>query len=98
MFTGLVVVCFLRFCADAGHLPAVNILKAAGYQDGHPEYSDPLDEQQFLVETVNHLQKLPEWKDMAIVVAYDDSDGWYDHKSSPTVLSSASPEDALTAP
>ena len=79
--------------------PAVgSFLKAPGYQDGHPEYSDPLDEQQFLVETINHLQKLPDWKEMAIVVAYDDSDGWYDHKASPTVSTSASPADVLTAP
>jgi phospholipase C len=35
---------------------------------------------------------------MAIVVAYDDSDGWYDHKPSPTVSASASPADALTGP
>jgi phospholipase C len=84
--------------ADAGHLPSVSFLKAPGYQDGHPEYSDPLDEQQFLVETINHLQKLPDWKDMAIVVSYDDSDGWYDHKASPNVSTSASPADALTAP
>jgi phospholipase C len=84
--------------ADGGHLPAVSFLKAAGYQDGHPEYSDPLDEQQFLVETINRLQKLPDWKDMAIVIAYDDSDGWYDHKASPNVSASASPRDALTAP
>jgi phospholipase C len=84
--------------ADAGRVPSVSFLKAPGYQDGHPEYSDPLDEQQFLVETINRLQKLPDWKDMAIVVAYDDSDGWYDHKASPNVLASASPADALTAP
>ena len=84
--------------ANAGHLPAVSFLKAAGYQDGHPEYSDPLDEQQFLVETINRLQKLADWKDMAIVIAYDDSDGWYDHKASPNVSASASPQDALTAP
>jgi phospholipase C len=84
--------------ADAGHLPSVSFLKASGYQDGHPEYSDPLDEQQFLVETINHLQKLPEWKDMAIVLAWDDSDGWYDHKPSPTVSDSASAADALTGP
>jgi phospholipase C len=84
--------------ADAGHLPAVSYLKAPGYQDGHAEYSDPLDEQQYLVETINHLQRLPEWKDMAIVVTYDDSDGWYDHKPSPIVSGSVSPQDALTSP
>jgi len=84
--------------ADAGHLPAVSFLKAPGYQDGHPQYSDPLDEQQFLVESINRLQKLPEWKDTAIVISYDDSDGWYDHKVSPIVSTSASPVDALSAP
>lgn len=81
--------------ADAGKLPAVSFLKAAGYQDGHAAYSDPIDEQQFLVETVNHLQRLPEWKDTAVVIAYDDSDGWYDHKPAPLVMPSKSQYDAL---
>jgi phospholipase C len=84
--------------ADAGHLPAVSFLKAPGYQDGHPEYSNPIDEQVFLVETINRVQKLPDWQDTAIVIAYDDSDGWYDHKPSPIVSASATPEDALTGP
>jgi phospholipase C len=84
--------------ADAGHLPSVSILKPPAYQDRHASYSDPLDEQQFLVETVNHLQRLPEWRDMAIFIAYDDSYGWYDHKASPTVSPSATPEDALNGP
>ncbi len=35
---------------------------------------------------------------MAIVVAYDDSDGWYDHKASPIVSPSATAEDALNGP
>ncbi|MGW4766823.1 phospholipase C [Nocardia sp. NPDC004278] len=82
--------------ADAGHLPAVSYLKAPGYQDGHAAYSNPLDEQQFLVESINHLQKLPDWKDTAVVIAYDDSDGWYDHKSAPIAMSSGSAEDTLT--
>ena len=81
--------------ADAGKLPAVSFLKAAGYQDGHAGYSDPIDEQQYLVETVNHLQQLPEWKDTAVVIAYDDSDGWYDHKPAPLAMPSKSHYDAL---
>src|SRR6476661_4615004 len=32
---------------DAHNLPAVSYLKAPGYQDGHPGYSDPLLEQEF---------------------------------------------------
>ncbi|WP_328358469.1 alkaline phosphatase family protein [Mycobacterium sp. NBC_00419] len=84
--------------ADAGHLPSVSFLKAPGYQDGHAQYSDPLDEQQFVVETVNRLERLPDWKDTAIVLAYDDSDGWYDHKPSPVVSASTTKADALTGP
>ncbi len=84
--------------ADAGHLPSVSFLKAPGYQDGHAQYSDPLDEQQFLVDTINHLQRLPGWKNTAIVLAYDDSDGWYDHKASPVVSASMTAADALTGP
>jgi phospholipase C len=85
--------------ADSGHLPAVSFLKAARYQDGHPGNSDPLDEQHFLVDTINHLQKLDSWKSTAVVVAYDDSDGWYDHVMGPIVSQSNDPSaDALTDP
>jgi len=84
--------------ADAGHLPAVSFLKAPAFQDGHPFYSDPLDEQQFLVETLNHLQRLAEWKNTAVIISYDDSDGWYDHQASPIVIASASAEDGLNGP
>src|SRR5262249_53981026 len=66
-----------------GHMPAVSYLKAAAYQDGHAGYSDPLDEQTFLVETLNKLQRTPEWRNTAVVIAYDDSDGWYDHVIGP---------------
>jgi phospholipase C len=69
----------------AGNIPAVSFLKAGEYQDGHAGYSDPLDEQHFLARTINELQKSREWASTAVVVAYDDSDGWYDHVS-PTVI------------
>ncbi|WP_406516100.1 alkaline phosphatase family protein [Streptomyces sp. NBC_00873] len=65
-----------------GNLPAVSFLKAAEYQDGHAAYSDPIDEQHFLVKEINALQQSPQWKSTAVVVAYDDSDGWYDHATS----------------
>jgi phospholipase C len=32
---------------QAGNLPAVSFLKAAAFEDGHPGYSDPIDEQHF---------------------------------------------------
>jgi phospholipase C len=68
-----------------GNLPAVSFLKAQAFQDGHAGYSDPLDEQTFLVNVINTLQKSPEWESTAVVIAYDDSDGWYDHQMPPVV-------------
>jgi phospholipase C len=64
---------------SADHLPAVSFLKAPGYQDGHAGYSDPFDEQQFIVNEINALERTPDWSSTAVVVSYDDSDGWYDH-------------------
>ncbi len=63
----------------AGNLPAVSYLKAPGYQDAHGGYSDPLDEQTFVVNTVNAIEQSQFWSSTAIIIAYDDSDGWYDH-------------------
>jgi phospholipase C len=82
--------------ADNGDLPAVSYLKAADYQDGHAGYSDPLDEQTFLTSTINHLQKLKSWSSTAVVILYDDSDGWYDHQMGPITTQSQTPLDALT--
>ena len=80
---------------SAGNFPAVSFLKAPGYQDGHAGYSDPLDEQAFLAHVINFLQQQKEWKSTAVVIAYDDSDGWYDHQMGPIVNQSASAQDAL---
>ena len=63
----------------SAHLPSVSFLKAPAYQDGHAGYSDPTDEQHFLIQQINKIQQAPQWKDTAVVLAYDDSDGWYDH-------------------
>jgi phospholipase C len=81
---------------DNGTMPAVSFLKASAYQDGHAGYSDPLDEQRFLVETINRLERTPDWHDTAVIIAYDDSDGWYDHQMGPIVNQSQDPAvDAL---
>ncbi len=82
----------------AGNLPAVSFLKAPGYKDGHAGYSDPLLEQQFVVNAVNTIMTSKFWTSTAIIIAYDDSDGWYDHQMSPIVNSSVTTEDALTTP
>ena len=83
---------------DAGSLPAVSFLKAPAYQDGHPGYSNPIDEQNFIVSVVNALQKRAEWANTAVIIAYDDSDGWYDHQMPPIVNPSFAADDALNGP
>lgn len=84
--------------AFSGNLPAVSFLKATRAQDGHPGNSSPLDEQAFIVDTLNKLQSLEEWKETAVFITYDDSDGWYDHVIGPVVNQSASKADGLTGP
>jgi phospholipase C len=81
--------------ARAGNLPAVSFLKAPAYQNGHPGNSNPLDEQVFLVTVLNFLQQLPEWRNMAVIIAFDDSDGWYDHVMPPIINQSNTPLDFL---
>jgi phospholipase C len=83
---------------SAGNFPAVNFIKAKAYQDGHAGYSDPLDEQKFIVHLINFLQGQPEWSSTAVVVMYDDSDGWYDHQLGQIVNQSQTSADALNGP
>ena len=82
---------------SAGNLPAVSYLKAPGFQDGHAGYSDPIDEQNFVVTVINSLQKSRDWESTAVIIAYDDSDGWYDHVTSPLVNQSATASDQNTS-
>ncbi|HEY1260538.1 MAG TPA: alkaline phosphatase family protein [Stellaceae bacterium] len=62
-----------------GNLPAVSYVKAPKYQNAHPGNSDPLLEQTFLVTVLNALQRSSFWPQTAVIINYDDSDGWYDH-------------------
>jgi phospholipase C len=69
----------------AGNFPSVSFIKLPAVQDAHPGNSDPLDEQTGVVNLINMLQQQPDWKSTAVIIAYDDSDGWYDHAfASPT--------------
>jgi phospholipase C len=85
------------------HLPAVSFLKAPGYEDGHAGYSDPYDEQQFVTREINALEQSPDWSSTAVVISYDDSDGWYDHafsgvhnaSNTSTVATPPGPQDFL---
>ena len=66
-------------------LPAVSYLKAPAYENAHPGNSDPLEEQQFEVNTINAIEQSKYWSSTAIIITYDDSDGWYDHVAPPVI-------------
>jgi phospholipase C len=82
----------------SGNYPAVSLIKMTAVQDAHPGNSSPLDEQAGLVNLVNFLQGQPDWDSTAIIVAYDDSDGWYDHAFAQTTSPSFASADALNGP
>jgi phospholipase C len=80
----------------SGNFPSVSYIKLPAYQDGHAGYSDPLDEQAGLVQLINFIQSRPEWRDTAVIIAWDDSDGWYDHAyATPTSASFDATADLL---
>jgi phospholipase C len=84
---------------SSGNFPSVSYLKAPSVGDGHPGNSDPVDEQAFDTNVVNFLEQQPDWKNTAIIITYDDSDGWYDHAfSAPTTSSFDTTADQLNGP
>ena len=48
--------------------------------------------------SINGIQQLPDWPDTAVIIAYDDSDGWYDHVMPPIVNASRRPPTRSPAP
>ncbi len=81
-----------------GDLPQVSYLKPPAYENGHAGNSDPLDEQRFLVDTIDEIEQSSYWPNTAIVIAYDDSDGWYDHQIGPIVRPPQDTIDSLNGP
>jgi phospholipase C len=81
-----------------GNLPQVSFLKPPAYENAHAGNSDPLDEQRFLVDTINQIEQSPDWASTAIIIAYDDSDGWYDHQMGPIIRPSEDTSDTLDGP
>jgi len=83
----------------AGDYPSVSYIKLPAIQDGHAGYSNPLDEQTGIVTLVNFLEAQPDWKNTAVIITYDDSDGWYDHAyATPTRASFDSVADQVNGP
>lgn len=51
--------------------------------DDHPAYSDSQLSESLVAKVVNAVARSPYWKDSAIIVVWDDSEGFYDHVPPP---------------
>jgi len=74
-----------KFLADvvAGKLPAVAFYKPQGNLNLHAGYSDVESGDQHIANVIEHLKKSPQWKDMLVVITFDENGGWWDHVAPP---------------
>ncbi|OWQ90800.1 acid phosphatase [Roseateles aquatilis] len=69
--------------AAAGTLPAVTFYKPEGLYNQHPGYANIANADQKIADLVAKLQASPQWKNMVIVVTYDENGGQWDHVAPP---------------
>lgn len=67
----------------ADRLPQVVFYKPIGALNQHPGYANVTDGDDHLGEVVAALQASPAWKDMLILVTYDENGGQWDHVPPP---------------
>jgi phospholipase C len=59
--------------------PNPKLAKVFNGNDDHPGYSDTQISEALLAEEINAIASSPYWNESAIIIAYDESDGLYDH-------------------
>ena len=59
--------------------PKASLATVFNGNDDHPGYSDAQISEALLAQEINAIASSPYWKDSAIVITYDESDGLYDH-------------------
>ena len=69
--------------AQAGKLPAVSFYKPQGNVNQHAGYASVADGDEHIAQVIARLQQSPQWKNMLIVVTYDENGGIYDHAPVP---------------
>lgn len=74
---------FLR-AIDAGTLPQVSFYKPAGVDTQHPSYTTVARGDAHIADVMERLRRSPQWKDMLVVVTYDENGGYWDHVPPPT--------------
>lgn len=74
---------FMR-AIQAGQLPQVSFYKPAGVNTQHPGYADVVTGDGHIADLLDKLKVSPQWRDMLVIVAYDENGGFWDHVAPPT--------------
>jgi acid phosphatase len=74
-----------HFLADieSGKLPAVTFYKPQGNLNLHAGYSDVESGDRHVANVLAYLERSPQWKNMVVVITYDENGGWWDHVAPP---------------
>jgi len=68
---------------DAGALEQVVFYKPQGNLNEHAGYADVESGDAHIADVVEHLEKSPQWKQMVVIVTYDENGGFWDHAAPP---------------
>jgi acid phosphatase len=68
---------------DAGTLPQVALYKPVGRFTQHPLYTDLVSGDNHVDDVLDRLRRSPQWKEMAVIVTYDENGGFWDHVPPP---------------
>ena len=60
--------------------PNPNVKGATPGNDDHPNYADSQISETLVADAVNAIASSPYWNDCAIIITYDESDGFFDHQ------------------
>lgn len=75
---------FLK-AAKEGTLPAVSFVKPLGVQNEHPGYSSVIAGETHALSLINAVRNSPNWKDVVIILTYDENGGFWDHVAPPVI-------------
>jgi len=70
---------------ELGSLPAVSFYKPQGNLNQHPGYTDVLSGDDHIAAIIEKLEKSPQWKQMVVIVTYDENGGFWDHANPPKI-------------
>jgi phospholipase C len=71
--------------ARSGKLPAVSFVKPLGPDNEHPGYADLITGERHALDLISAVRNGPDWPTTAIIVAYDENGGFWDHVPPPVV-------------